>query len=595
MATNATKYYNAYVASHTDRFQKFRDEAYNELMLTFKDDIAYKKILQDREEALLRSIRDLSKSKTGDPTLDLGIIRLQLAANAQIQNGLEDGRDARLRILKEKGGLQVPKTSNDKIIELNQALATSGALTSDPAVVNQIVNSGIEAITSSVAAGGRPAAATGQKAWEALSSSIAFDKLSRDQQLAAKDKLVAELGLDAVNLGGASGATLLDVAQDVLVERETQLLLEKEGKAYGVSAAKSIFDKLDAAQEALNKGDKDGARSAIDEALKGAADTITPELKKVQEKLAEVRPELPSEAAVRLRAREKYAPEAAVFERKQFERDLIANDPEKLLHYDAIQAVKEGRIPLDDKAVTAAQMFINTYVPLNTSKAQRRKDAISKAVEFAGGDLKKRDQFLTAFHKIQMEGEDARTAPSEILPEPPRLVEPERLGDADKLPSRGELTGVDRAARLEEVRKDMSTRQRITDRMVELVKEKDALDKVGIANFTPDQEQKYEDLRAGIETLVTEYKKPQYDPAIFAAESADLRRALSPQYSKPLDQMLEAERLKLAERQQPDALPSGYDVPPRRVRTRIGDLPSMADLFSNELEALIPLSRQGGR
>ena len=566
MATNATKYYEAYIASHTDRFQKFRDEAYNELMLTFKDDIAYKKILQDREEALLRSIRDLSKSKTGDPTLDLGIIRLQLAANAQIQNGLEDGRDARLRILKEKGGLQVPKTSNDKIIELNQALATSGALTSDLAVVNQIVNSGIEAITSSVAAGGRPAAATGQKAWEALSSSIAFDKLSRDQQLAAKDKLVAELGLDSVNLGGASGATLLDVAQDVLVERETQMLLEKEGKAYGVSAAKSIFDKLDAAQEALNKGDKDGARSAIDEALKGAVGTIEPELKKVQEKLAEVRPELPSEAAVRLRAREKYAPEAAVFERKQFERDLIANDPEKLLHYDAIQAVKEGRIPLDDKAVTAAQMFINTYVPLSTSKAQRRKDAISKAVEFAGGDLKKRDQFLTAFHKIQMEGEEARTAPSELMPEPARMAEVPDVGGGARS-ARGP------EARLAEAQYDMATRERMAQLMVDTINKKNKLLEIPLEAQTPADVEEIRRLGELQDSIKYEYGQPKYSPAEFKAEVED-------------------EQARIAAMTARGELP---EQPKPRVRTRIGDLPSMADLFSNELEALIPLSRQGGR
>jgi hypothetical protein len=566
MATNASKYYEAYVASHTDRFQKFRDEAYNELMLTFKDDIAYKKILQDREEALLRSIRDLSKAKTGDPTLDLGIIRLQLAANAQIQKGLEDGRDARLRILKEKGGLQVPKTSNDKIIELNQALSTSGALTGDPTVVNQIVNSGIEAITSSVAAGGRPAAATGQKAWEALSTSPAFGKLSRDQQLAAKDKLVAELGLDAVNLGGASGATLLDVAQDVLVERETDLLLQKEGKAYGVGAAKSIFDKLDAAQAALDKGDKAGARSAIDEALKGAVGTIEPELKKVQEKLAEVRPELPSEAAVRLRAREKYAPEAAVFERKQFERDLIAGDPEKLLHYDAIQAVKEGKIPLDDKAVTAAQMFINTYVPLNTSKAQRRKDAIDKALEFAGGDLKKRDQFLTAFHKIQMEGEEARTAPSELMPEPARMAEVPDVGGGARS-ARGP------EARLAEAQYDMATRERMARLMVDTINKKNKLLEIPLEAQTPADAEEIRRLGELQDSIKYEYGQAKYSPAEFKTEVED-------------------EQARIAAMTARGELP---EVKKPKVRTRIGDLPSMADLFANELEALVPLSRQGGR
>ena len=566
MATNASKYYEAYVASHTDRFQKFRDEAYAELMLRYKDDIAYRKILQDREEALLRTIKDLGKAKTGDPKLDLGIIRLQLAANAQMQSGLEDGRAARLRILSEKGGLQVPKTSNDKIIELNQALATSGALTGDPATVNQIVNSGIEGITSSVAAGGRPAAATGQKAWEAITSSPAFAKLSPEQRQAAKDKIVAELGLDSINLGGASGATLLDVAQDVLVDRETDLLLQKEGKAYGYAAAKSIYDKLDAAQRAIEQGDQTAAQKAIDDALKGAVGTIQPELEKVQKELSKAPPEKFTETEVRQLARQKYAPEAAVFERKQFERDLLAGDPDKLLHYDAIQAVKEGKIKLDDKAVVAAQMFINTYVPLGTSKAQRRADAIKKALEFAGDDKNKRDQFLVAFHKIQMEGEEARTAPSEILPEPPRMTEVPDVGG-------GARSSRPPEARLAEAQYDMATRERMSKLMVDTINKKNKLLEIPLEAQTPADAEEIRRLGELQDAIRAEYGMPKYSPAEFRPEVED-------------------EQARIAAMTARGELP---EVSKPKVRTRIGDLPSMADLFSNELEALIPLSRQGAR
>lgn len=589
MASNGLQYFTTYLQSHEERYAKFRDEAYQELILQKKMDAEYREALREREKVLQDAI---TKARTGkkEGFDQLEIIKEQ-RANQQAQiSSLNEARDSRLKIREGlQGQLEVPQAAKTKLAESANTLATSGGLIVDPAGVKALIEGQVTDVAASIKSGTRSAASAAQQLWKQLKTDKTWDRLTTADKDALEQSITAQFGLDAVNIGGVSGDALLDTPQDILLKKEEEILLKKEGGAFGISKLRELQAEL----EQMRKEGTDPEVIAAKEAeLEAALAPEREELEKVRQELSKPPvPFQPAEADVRKRAAEKYGFESPGFMKEQFARDMLGTDKEKLLHYDAIQAAKQGKIKLDASAVTAAQQFINNYTPLDVSKAERRKAAIDKAVEFSGGDKKKRDEFLVAFHKIQMEGSDERTGPSEILPEPvPALVEPQRLGDADKLPGRGSLTGVDREARLAEVERDIGVRQAITDKMVDLVRQKDALDKIGIANFTPEQEQKYDDLMAGMDTLRTEYNKPQYDPAIFAAERADLRRALFPTYTKPLNEMLEAERLKLAQGQ--EEFPSGFEVPPRRVRTSIGNLPSMSDLFTNELEAALPRQKQ---
>lgn len=564
MASNGLQYFTTYLQSHEERYAKFRDEAYQELILQKKMDAEYREALREREKVLQDAI---NKARKGE---EEGINKLELikegrALNQAIISSQNEGRDSRLKIREGLlGQLEVPQAAKTKLAESANTLATSGGLIVDPAGVKSLIEGQVTEVASSIKGGTRSAASAAQQLWKQLKTDKTWNRLSAADKDALEQSITAQFGLDAVNIGGVSGDALLDTPQDILLKKEEDALLAQEGGAYGVSALRQLLAEL----EALKKEGSPEAIAAKQAEIDAALAPEKAELDKIRGELSKPPvPFEPAEADVRKRAAEKYGFESPGFMKEQFARDILGTDKEKLLHYDAIQAAKQGKIKLNPSAVTAAQLFINNYVPLDVSKAERRQAAIDMAVKFSDGDKKKRDEFLIAFHKIQMEGSDERTGPSEILPEPvPTLVEPERLGDADKLPGPGRLKGGGREERLAEVERDIGVRQAITDRMVDLVKQKDALDKIGIANFTPEQEQKYDDLMAGMDTLRTEYNKPQYDPAIFAAERADLRRALFPVYSKPLNEMLEAERLKLAQGQ--EEFPSGFDVPPRRVSSK---------------------------
>jgi hypothetical protein len=564
MASNGLQYFTTYLQSHEERYAKFRDEAYQELILQKKMDAEYREALREREKVLQDAI---NKARKGE---EEGINKLELikegrALNQAIISSQNEGRDSRLKIREGlQGQLEVPQAAKTKLAESANTLATSGGLIVDPAGVKALIEGQVTDVAASIKGGTRSAASAAQQLWKQLKTDKTWDRLTTADKDALEQSITAQFGLDAVNIGGVSGDALLDTPQDILIKKEEDALLAQEGGAYGVSALRQLLAEL----EALKKEGSPEAIAAKQAEIDAALAPEKAQLDKIREELSKPPvPFQPAEADVRKRAAEKYGFESPGFMKEQFARDILGTDKEKLLHYDAIQAAKQGKIKLNPSAVTAAQLFINNYVPLDVSKAERRQAAIDMAVKFSDGDKKKRDEFLIAFHKIQMEGSDERTGPSEILPEPvPALVEPQRLGDADKLPGPGRLKGGGREERLAEVERDIGVRQAITDRMVDLVKQKDALDKIGIANFTPEQEQKYDDLMAGMDTLRTEYNKPQYDPAIFAAERADLRRALFPVYSKPLNEMLEAERLKLAQGQ--EEFPSGFDVPPRRVSSK---------------------------
>lgn len=606
MATEAERLFSTYMQSHAERYAKFREEAYKEFQNEQKTAQDYRDELAAREKAYIKGIEALKKAQAGGLT-DIEALRLLKDLNALEIESQEEARRQRLSIESEsRKELTIPEAAQRKLDERGQALSTSGSLITDPAGIEAFFNASVGDVAAAVRGGTRNAASTGQSLYKQISSSPQFAKLTTAQRQNLRNSIVNSFGLDQVNIGGIAGEDLLDAPQDVLLQKEVDAQLAKEGGAYGVANIKALKDRIAALQDPTKQAEAKAASAAE---LKPLAD----ELAKIQEKLkAAPLPSFPSEAAVRQRAAEKYGFESAKFLKSQFERDMLGTDQDKLLHYDAIQAAKAAPYKSSDDIYRAAKIYSDALKDkLGGSKADKRKVIIEKAAEYGGGDPNKRDEFLIAFHQVELEKAKGRSGTSDVLPEPPpepvkappppELVEPrvrgrgrdelgDPLGPVDKLPGRGSLTGVDREARLAEVERDIGVRQAITDKMVDLVRQKDALDKIGIANFTPEQEQKYDDLMAGMDILRTEYNKPQYDPAIFAAERADMRRALFPTYSKPLNEMLEAERLKLAQGE--EEFPSGFEVPPRRVRTSIGNLPSMSDLFANELEAALPRQKQ---
>jgi len=183
-----------------------------------------------------------------------------------------------------------------------------------------------------------------------------------------------------------------------LLKKEEELLLKREGGAYGVKSYDAILAELKALREGGASPEAIAAKqSELDESLA----PLEGALAGVQEQLAETPfPKFPpSEADVRKRAAEKYGFEAPKFMKAQFERDMLGDDTDKLLHYDAIQAAKEGRIGKDDDVYRQALV----------------------ATQQAGEDTSLRDKYLIAYHQIQLEKKQARTAPSKELPEPPRI------------------------------------------------------------------------------------------------------------------------------------------------------------------------------
>lgn len=479
MPTNAAKYAQTYLASHQERYAKFREEAYVELMLKYKDDLAYRKLLADREQALLGALERLQREtarQSGDSDVDLNKLRLELSAISEQNSSLESGAQRRIAIKKEQSDkLAVPDAAQRKISERNEIMATQGGLIASPDAAMQMVMQTIDDVAGTVQGGTTNAAGTAQQVLKSLKSSGVYQKLDSARRSEVNDYITRGFGLDAVNIGGVAGAQLLDVPQDELINRETERFLQSEGTAYGVGKLNEFIERLRGAKTdaevkaALEPLVKDpNFQSAIVKIEQGKdpndSEALSPverqtyeaakivsqqltlprdfekyfdpqwiekrqqvleqydELRGVQTQLRDAekqKTELPSEEAVRKRAAEKYRPEAAERLREQFERDIYAGDDLKLRHYDAIQAAKGTPIKTDEPAYKAAKLLSDEQAMHTMSKADLRKFVADRAALYGEKDRNERDKFMIAYHQIQLERAGNMKGPSDILPERP--------------------------------------------------------------------------------------------------------------------------------------------------------------------------------
>jgi hypothetical protein len=148
MASNGLQYFTTYLQSHEERYAKFRQEAYDELVLQNKMDAEYRKELREREKALQDAIDALRKGKGGPG--DLEILKEMRAVNQAKSDSLDKGRKARLDIRQSlQGELEVPQAAQTKLAESSNTLATSGSLIGDAAGVKALIEGQISDISSS--------------------------------------------------------------------------------------------------------------------------------------------------------------------------------------------------------------------------------------------------------------------------------------------------------------------------------------------------------------------------------------------------------------------------------------------------------------
>jgi hypothetical protein len=165
--TNALKYQQGYIQSNTERYVKFRDEAYKELMDRYGDELAYRKLLADREKELLKSIAD--EKAAGAKAAGKGISELDYLAqrqriSADRSASLEDSAKRRIGIEQgKKGEFNVPTSVSNKISDANKFLSTSGALLRTPADAEAGINAQIDAVSQSWTPGDRSALGAGQQ------------------------------------------------------------------------------------------------------------------------------------------------------------------------------------------------------------------------------------------------------------------------------------------------------------------------------------------------------------------------------------------------------------------------------------------------
>jgi hypothetical protein len=476
MASNGLQYFTTYLQSHEERYAKFRDEAYQELVLQKQMDDEYRKALREREKVLQDAINKARKGEE-EGINKLELIKEERALNQAIIASQNEGRDSRLKI---REGLQdqliVPQAAQTKLADAANTLATSGGLIVDPAGVKSLIEGQVNDVAASVKGGTRSAASTAQQLWKQLQTDKSWARLSAADIDALEQSITAQFGLDTVNIGGVSGDALLDTPQDVLLQKEEDALLAQEGGAYGVSALRRLLAELEALKKEGSQAAIDAKQAEIDAALgpeKAQLDKIREELSKPPV------PFQPAEADVRKRAAEKYGFEAPAFMKQQFARDVLGTDKNKLLHYDAIQAAKSSPISKESDTYKQALMLSQNRKMLGETKAQQRQNIIDMAVKFAKDDTALRDEFLIAYHQILMNEDRAKYEPSEVLPEPERMADIE-----DVLSPRG-LTGVDPEARLAEAERDFNLQQRIADKMVALTNEQIRLEKLDARQSDP--------------------------------------------------------------------------------------------------------------
>lgn len=416
MASNGLQYFTTYLQSHEERYAKFRQEAYDELVLQKKMDEEYRAALREREKVLQDAVNKLRKGGTeGIDALD--IIKERRAITQAEISSKNEARAQRLKIRQGlEGELTVPQAAQTKLGEASNALATSGALIANPQGLQAFIEGQIINVSSAVKGGTRSAASTAQQLWKGLQSDKSWSRLSDADIDALEQSITGKFGLDAVNIGGVSGSGLLDTPQDVLLQKEEDALLAQEGGAFGITALSALKDELE----------KLLTENADPKLIKAKQAEIDAALAPERKALVDIRKELskppvpfqPSEADVRQRAAEKYGFEAPKFMKEQFARDVLGTDKDKLLHYDAIQAAKSS--PIDKKSDVYKQALILSQNKqlLGESKAEQRKNIILKAAEYAGGNTYMRDKLLIAYHQYQMDEQRAKYEPSKLLPEP---------------------------------------------------------------------------------------------------------------------------------------------------------------------------------
>ena len=497
MPTNAVKYSQTYLASHQERYAKMREEAYAELIAQYNDELGYRKLLIEREKALLAALERLQREtgrQTGDSDVDLNKLRLELAAITEQNNSLESAAQRRIAIKKEQSDkLAVPDAAQRKISERNEIMATQGGLIASPDAAMQMVMQTIDDVAGTVQGGTTNAAGTAQQVLKSLEASGVYKKLDGARKAEVKDYIRLGFGLDTVNIGGVAGAQLLEEPQDVLIEKETEKFLKSEGGAYGVGKLGDFIDRLKGAKtdkevkdalekivgapafqsaivkieqgkdpndpEALSPTEREAYEAAkiVSQQLTLPRDfekyfdpqwiekrqqileqygVLTGVQEEIKRRSDKGEPELPSEEAVRKRAAEKYRPEAAERLREQFERDSYAGDDLKLRHYDAIQAARSAPIKSDDAAYKAAASLLSNEQAMNTmKKADLRTFVADAAAKYGGENRNERDKFMIAYHQIQLKKEGDMKGPSDVLPEKPDAPLPRRE------PMKGPLVG----------------------------------------------------------------------------------------------------------------------------------------------------------
>jgi hypothetical protein len=442
MATEAERLFSTYMQSHAERYAKFREEAYKEFQNEQKTAQEYRDELAAREKAYIKGIEALKKAQAGGLT-DLEALRLSKELEALKIESQEEARRQRLSIEAEaRKDLTITEAAQRKLDERGQALATSGSLITDPAGIEAFFNASVGDVAASVRGGTRNAASTGQSLYKQISSSPQFAKLTTAQRQNLRNSIVNSFGLAQVNIGGIAGEDLLDAPQDVLLQKEVDDLLAKEGGAYGVGKLNALQKKLDDLQDPTKRAAAKAATEEELQPLQKQLETIQAELEKAPKAA------FPSEAAVRQRAAEKYGFESAKFLKSQFERDMLGSDQDKLLHYDAIQAAKSAPYKSSDDIYRTAKMYSdNLKDKLGGSKADKRKAIIEKAAEYGGGDPNKRDEFLIAFHQVELDKIKGRSGTSDVLPEPP--VEPLKAPPTAPIPDTGRTDFQRRPAELE--------------------------------------------------------------------------------------------------------------------------------------------------
>jgi hypothetical protein len=97
MASNGLQYFTTYLQSHEERYAKFRDEAYQELVLQKQMEDEYRKALREREKVLQDAI---NKARKGGAE---GIDKLELHKRRKskcqaIIASQNEARDSRLKI-----------------------------------------------------------------------------------------------------------------------------------------------------------------------------------------------------------------------------------------------------------------------------------------------------------------------------------------------------------------------------------------------------------------------------------------------------------------------------------------------------------------